>query len=53
MLNIKSGYKEIINNEDDKDYSGMFDEEIKEKIDGIFERNRIRMLNKINEILYG
>jgi len=31
----------------------MIDEEIKEKIDGIFERNRTRMLNKINELLYG
>ena len=42
-----------MDNEDDKDYNGMFDEEIKEKIDGIFERKRISMLNKINEILYG
>ena len=32
-LILNNEYKEIINNEDDKDYTGMFDEEIKEKID--------------------
>ena len=53
-ISLKSGYKEIIDDDEDKDYiTGMFDEEIKEKIDGIFEKNRIRMLNRINELLYG
>jgi len=50
---LNSGYTETMDNEDNKDYNGMFDEEIKEKIDGIFERKRISMLNKINEILFG